>query len=118
MGPTAKRSFRVLLQRNVEEAHNLYQTSCHTSIGKVFFESLNICARAFVCVCVCVCVCACVCVCVWVCGCVCACEIEKKCMHAAGDAGSLEEIKKKKSEGKKEAQRNCHDRPFVYTNDN
>ena len=80
--PAAKRSFRVLLLRNVEEAHNLYQTSCHTSIGKVFFESLNICACARVCVC--------------------ACEIEKKCMHAAGDAGSLEEKKNNQKERRRQ----------------
>ena len=38
--------------------------------------------------------------------CVCACGIEKKCVHAAEDAGSAEEEKKKQSEGKNETKRN------------
>ena len=42
----------------------------------------------------------CVRVCVCVCVCVCACGLEKKCVHAAEDAGSAEE--KNQSEGSKE----------------
>ena len=38
---------------------------------------------------------------------VCACGIERKCVHSAEDAGSVEE-KKKQSEGKNETKRNCH----------
>ena len=67
--------------------------------------------RARVCVCVCVCVCARTRVCVCVCVCLRACGIEKKCVHAAEDAGSTEEKqnrKQKQSEGKNETKRNCH----------
>ena len=38
----------------------------------------------------------------------CACGIERKCVHAAEDAGSAEEKKRKQSEGKNETKRNCH----------
>ena len=40
--------------------------------------------------------------------CVCMWDIEKKCVHAAEDAGSAEETKRKQSEGKNETKRNCH----------